>query len=362
MKERLAGAVEREVRRVYLPGAIVAVQRGDRAPWMIARGVSDLETREPMDVRDHFRIGSVTKSFVTTLVMELDEEGMLSLEDPISRYVAGVPGGDQITLRQLANMTSGLRNYFTNPDFPGAYLTGETFTPDELVQLGIELPPLFAPGTAWSYSNTNTALLGVVVEQVTGRPLADVLRERVLQPLGMRGSSLPSEPQMPKPFARGYTNQTVNGELGDATFNTPTATWAAGGMVSTARDLLRAAPMFGTGRPLLDPESQRERVDWVTFPPNSQRQSYGFGLLSFNGWIGHNGALPGYTTTAWNLPQQRLSMVVSVNSDIDRASPPPGRTSEPASALAHRLTKILTPDHVAPGALQLDGLPVTSSD
>ena len=103
---------------------------------MIARGLANLETREPMDVRDHIRIGSVTKSFVTTLVVELDEEGLLSLDDPISGYVAGVPGGDRITLRQLADMTSGLRNYFTNDQFAPAYLTGETFTPGELVQLG----------------------------------------------------------------------------------------------------------------------------------------------------------------------------------------------------------------------------------
>ena len=80
----------------------------------------------------------------------------------------------------------------------------------------------------------------------------------------------------------------------------------------------------------------------MTLPPNSPRQSYGIGLMGFNGWIGHNGALPGYTTTAWNLPQKRLSLVVSVNSDIHRGRVPPGHTSEPASALAHRLTRILT--------------------
>lgn len=360
-EKRLADVVERELRRAKLPGAIVGVQRAGRAPWRIARGVSNLETRQPMSVREHVRIGSVTKAFVTSLLMELDEEGQLSLDDPISDYVDGVPGGEQITLRELANMTSGLSDYFSNEQFSIEYLTGESFTPEHLLELGLELPPHAAPDSGWWYSNTNTVLLGLVIQQVTGERLASALRHRVFRPLGLRESSLPSRPQMPKPFAEGYTRQTVNGRLGDATFATPTATWAAGGMVSTVRDLLRAAPMFATGRPLLDPASQRERTDWVTFPPNSRFQQYGIGLLGFNGWIGHNGGIPGYTAIAWHLPQQRLSLVVSVNSDIRRGAKLPDYAYEPASELAHRLTRILTPGHVAPGAVKLYGSPVTSA-
>lgn len=361
-RERLADAVERELQRAKLPGAIVGVQRGGRAPWTIARGVSNLETRQPMSVREHVRIGSVTKAFVTSLLMELDEEGRLSLDDPISGYVAGVPGGDRIALRELANMTSGLSDYFANERFSFEYLTGETFTPDHLLELGLELPPRYQPDTGWWYSNTNTVLLGLVIEQVTGERLARALRRRVFRPLGLRESSLPSRPQMPRPFAEGYTRQTANGRLGDATFATPTATWAAGGMVSTVRDLLRAAPMFATGRPLLDRASQRERLDWVTFPPNSPLQQYGIGVLGFDGWIGHNGGIPGYTAIAWHLPRQRLSLVVSVNSDIHRGPKLPDYAYEPASELAHRLTRILTPSHVAPGAVKLYGSPVTSAD
>ena len=123
-------------------------------------------------------------------------------------------------------------------------------------------------------------------------------------------------------------------------------------MVSTVRDLLRAAPMFATGRPLLDPASQAERLDWVTFPPNSPIQQYGIGLLGFDGWIGHNGGIPGYTAIAWHLPQRDLSLVVLVNSDIHRGPTEPGYAYEPASDLAHLITQILTPNHVAPGAVK----------
>ena len=128
-EDRLAAAIERELARAKLPGAIVGVERVGRRPWTISRGVANLESRRPMRVDEHVRIGSVTKAFVTTVLMDLAAEGRLSLDDPIADYVAGVPGGEAITLRQLGNMTSGLSDYFSNERFAIEYLTGETFTP-----------------------------------------------------------------------------------------------------------------------------------------------------------------------------------------------------------------------------------------
>jgi D-alanyl-D-alanine carboxypeptidase len=360
--QRLVIAIQHELHRQALPGAIVGVRRDGRAPWIVARGVSNLQTQRRMRTDEHVRIGSVTKSFVTTLLLRLAQEGRLSLDDPIGRYVAGVPNGDEITLRQLANMTSGLADLFANEQFTIDYFTGETFTPTRLVELGIALPPVFAPGTGWSYSNTNTVLLGLVIERVTGKPLATALQRRIFRRLRMHSSSLPSEPKLPKPFPYGYTHQTINQRLGDATFNTPTATWAAGGMVSTVRDLLRAAPMFGTGRPLLSSATQRAREQWVGFPPNSRIQQYGLGVFRFNGWIGHNGGIPGYTAIDWYLPRKRLSLVVSVNSDIHVGPRRADYAYEPASDIAHDLTGILSPRHVAPSAVKVRGSQVTIVD
>ena len=359
-KDRVENVVARELDRQVLPGAIVAIKRDNRKPWLTAAGVSNLETRMPMRRNNHFRIGSVTKAFVTTLLLDLQQEGLLTLDDPISDYVPGVPGGSRITLRQLANMTSGLRDYFSNEQFTIEYLTGETFTPEHLVELGVTLPVLFPPGTGWSYSNTNTALLGLVIEQVTEQPLHVALRQRVLRPLGMGQTSLPSLRRLPRPFSRGYTRQTANGALGEATRNTPTATWAGGGMVSTAADLTTAARLFGTGEPILDRRSQREREEWVGLPPNSPEQRYGIGVFDFNGWIGHNGGIPGYTTIAWYLPAKRMSLVVAVNSDIHRGPTDPSYAYEPASALASRLTRILSPRHVAPPAVKVSAESRTS--
>jgi D-alanyl-D-alanine carboxypeptidase len=353
--QRLVEIVERELRRQALPGTIVGVRRDGRRPWIVARGMANLQTKRPMRTDEHLRIGSVTKAFVTTLLLRLAQEGRLSLDEPIGRYVAGVPDGDAITLRQLANMTSGIADNFANPEFSFEYLTGETFTPQHLVELGLALPPVFKAGTGWAYSNTNTVLLGLVIEQVSGEPLARALRASVFRPLGLRGTSLPSFRPLPKPYAAGYTYQTLNERLGDATFNTPTATWAAGGIVSTVPDLLRAARLFGTGKPLLSPASQRQRTQWVSFPPNSPIQRYGLGVFDFDGWIGHNGGIPGYTAIAWYLPERKLSLVVAVNSDIHVGAKLPNYAYEPASEIAHFLTEILSPDHVAPAAVKVRG-------
>jgi D-alanyl-D-alanine carboxypeptidase len=352
---RLTTIVERTLHRQQLPGAIVGIARAGHSPWIIARGHSDLQSLRPMRTDEHVRVGSVTKAFVTTLLLRLAQEGRLSLDEPISAYVPGVPGGSRITLRELADMTSGLADDFANPEFSLEYLTGETFTPNRLVELGVSQHSLFAPGTAWSYSNTNTVLLGIVIQKVTGQPLAAALRQRVFAPLGLRGTSLPSKGLLPKPFAAGYTYQTLNGRLGDATFNTPTATWAAGGIVSTVPDLLKAARMFGTGRPLLSTATQREREHWVGFPPNSPHQRYGLGVFDFSGWIGHNGGIPGYTAIAWYLPRQQLSLVVAVNSDIHLGTKLPEYAYEPASEIAHLLTRVLSPGHVGPAAVKVGG-------
>src|SRR4051794_624342 len=357
----LERATASELHRQHLPGVIVGVRRDGRAPWIAARGHANLQTLRPMRPDDHVRIGSVTKAFVTTLVLRLAQEGRLRLDEPIANYVEGIPDGARITLRQLANMTSGLADDFANPDFGLSYLTGETFTPLQLVGLGISQPSLFSPGTAWAYSNTNTVLLGLVIEKVTGQPLARALERRVFAPLGLRGTKLPSLPALPKPYASGYTYQTVNGRLGDATFNTPTATWAAGGIVSTVPDLLAAARMFGTGKPLLSAATQRQRTRWVGFPPNSPLQRYGAGVFDFDGWIGHNGGIPGYTTIAWYLPQQHLSLVVAVNSDIHVGRTRPHYAYEPASEVGHVLTRILSPSHVAPSAVKVGGTRVTAA-
>src|SRR5215213_2380602 len=151
-------------------------------------------SEEPMTPDVHHRIGSVTKTFTISLLLQAAAEGLLSLDDTIDQYVDGVPNGDEITLRQMANMTSGIASYSFNEQFQEDLVSDpqRIWRPEELVQFGIADSPAFDPGTEFQYSNTNTVLLGIVLEQVTGKSIGELYRERIIEPLGLQQTSFPN--------------------------------------------------------------------------------------------------------------------------------------------------------------------------
>ncbi|MHB1140083.1 MAG: serine hydrolase domain-containing protein, partial [Microthrixaceae bacterium] len=171
---------------VAAPGAIVGV-RTPQGTWTAAYGEADPATGAPMEVGMHTRIGSITKTFTGTALLQLAQAGELSLDDTIGSYVDGVPNGDEITLRQLATMTSGVQSYTKVSAFTDEYFAApETvFDADELITVGLDASPVFDPGEEFDYSNTNTLLLGKVIEQVSGLPLAEVFATRIIEPLGL---------------------------------------------------------------------------------------------------------------------------------------------------------------------------------
>ena len=213
------------------PGAIVGV-RTPKGTWIKAYGDSDPTKKQAMTADMHVRIGSVTKPFTGTLIMQLVEQGKVSLDDPISTYVPGVPNGDQVTLKLLGTMRSGVASYSRNPDFvKDLFAKPESvFTGDQLLRFGYALSPAFAPGADFEYSNTNTLLLGKVVEKVTGKTLQEAYQSMVFDPLKLSQTSAPgSDPVMPAPFSRGYTLQGVTGTTpADATSYNPSWAGAAG--------------------------------------------------------------------------------------------------------------------------------------
>ena len=165
----LDAALKKAFQQSSAPGVVAAVQTPEYT-WIRALGVADRTSEEPMTPEMYHRIGSVTKTFTATLLLQAEAEGLLSLDDTIDQYIKGVPNGDEITLRQLANMTSGVATYSETKKFdgdPGAD-PYRVWKPEELAKIGIEDSPLFDPGTEFNYSNTNYVLLGLVLEQVTG--------------------------------------------------------------------------------------------------------------------------------------------------------------------------------------------------
>ena len=339
--QRLDGAVNQAMVAAKVPGAIIGVW-GPDGSYIRAFGVADKATREPMKTDFYSRIGSETKTFTVTGVLQLADQGKLGLDDPIAKFVDGVPEGDKITLRQLAQMQSGLFNYSESPEFQQAMLADprRPFTPQELLNFAFAQPNAFPPGEGFEYCNTNTVLLGVVVEKVSGQPLHDYVRDHILTPLGMSHTSFPTTNAFPEPHAQGYTVQTADGKEANATDWNPSWGWAAGAMISTLDDMHIWAPALATGK-LLTPQTQEQRLQTVGAPGLPPQDGYGLGIFSLGGWIGHNGSLPGYQTVAVYLPEKKqTTMVILINTDIE------SQGGEPGTALATAITTELTPDHI----------------
>jgi D-alanyl-D-alanine carboxypeptidase len=326
-RARLDAAVRRGFREAAAPGAVVAVQT-PKGRWVKAIGVRNVRSKAPMRTAVHQRIGSVTKTFIGAVLMQLAGEHKLSLGDKVSRYVKGVPNGRRMTLRQVADMTSGVASYTADPTFLKAlYADPERrWRPGRLLKIGLRNSPVFKPGTAFQYSDSNYVLLGLVIQRVEGKPLRRVLRKRILGPLKLAQTSWPGgSAALPTPRARGYTLQGQSSDVPvDATDWNPSYAWAAGEMISTARDLLVYGRAFGTGKGLLTPRQQRRRLDAFNTkpPPLSRKLSYGIGLVDDRGWIGHTGQVPGYTTTVYYNRGIRTTVVVEANSDIPSGSCP----------------------------------------
>jgi D-alanyl-D-alanine carboxypeptidase len=297
--------------------------------------VADRTSEEPMTPDVHHRIGSVTKTFTISLLLQAADEGLLSLDDTIDRYIKDVPNGDKITLRQMADMTSGVANYTEDEQWGDEQSSDpeRVWKPEELAQVGIKDSPLFDPGTEWHYSNTNTVLLGLVLEQVPGKPIGELYREKIIEPLGLRETSFPdiADSSLPEPPAQGYTLQgrSSGGEPVDATDWSPSEAWTAGAMISTMDDLLIYGRALGTGEGLLAPEQQAERLDSFVSdlppldqPPLEGNLAYGLGLGNDHGWVGHNGEIPGYNTYLFYHPEIDAVVAVEVNSDISSGDCP----------------------------------------
>jgi D-alanyl-D-alanine carboxypeptidase len=331
-EDALNAALDQSFAESGAPGVVAAVQT-PQYTWVETRGVADLSSEEPMTPDVYHRIGSVTKTFTISLLLQAADEGLLSLDDTIEQYVDGVPNGDEITLRQMATMTSGIASYTEDEQWQNEVFsdTSRVWTPEELAQIGIEDSPLFDPGTEWHYSNTNTVLLGLVLEQVTGESIGELYRERIIEPLGLQGTSFPdADPSLPDPHAQGYTLQGQSGgEPVDATNWNPSWAWTAGAMISTVEDLLVYGRVLGTGEGLLSPEQQAQRLDSFVsdVPPLNQSPlngdlGYGIGLMNDHGWIGHDGELPGYNTYLLYHPELDATVAVAVNSDISSGDCP----------------------------------------
>jgi D-alanyl-D-alanine carboxypeptidase len=336
------------IQRTGATGVLAEVTTG-RRQLQARAGVANVDTGAPVPYGTEFRIGSTTKTFVATVVLQLVGERRLSLDDTVERWLPGVVSGNgndgsRITVRQLLQHTSGIYNY--TEDFPAIASTAafqahrfDTYTPQQLVGIAMRHAPNFAPGTSWSYSNTNYILAGMIINRVTGRSWTHEVSERIIRPLGLRHTITPGTyPFIPGRHAQGYSNF-GSGPTIDVTAINPSAADSAGSMISTTDDLNRFLAALVGGR-LLRPAQLTEMETTVRAPeldgfvPGAR---YGLGLgwapLSCGGgYYSHPGDVPGYHTRDGITPDGRRSVVVSATGD---GGPDTERTTD--TAVDHQL-------------------------
>jgi len=305
---------------------------GRKGRYVRARGVADLATGERLDKRMQFKLASQTKGFTANLILQLVGEGKVSLGGHISDWIAGVPNGDQITIRELLNHTSGLGDGFSLPAVQEKLYTG--CTPEFLLTSEAEAPPIAPPGAEWHYSNYGYNLLGRVVELATGQDLSTAIQERIAEPLGLRRTFLPTsitDDGLSPPFARGYGN-TYPTRLpileDDATDLPASCLWAHGGMVSTLADMRAFARAQATGELLKPSVQRRARRNALPFefPGNYDgpgRWRYGLGFYLSGGFIGGQGSMPGYESTAMYSPSRHVGFQVVSMKQANAVTPPP---------------------------------------
>jgi D-alanyl-D-alanine carboxypeptidase len=329
--------VESVLEETTTPGAVVLLRQGDEE-FLAAYGTREYGGGEAVTVDDHFRIGSNTKTMTGTVVLQLVDEGLIALDDPISDYFANLPNGANITIADLLEMRSSLASYSTLIPFNRILdeEPDEVWEPQELVDLGLSEPPVGEPGEQFDYSNTNTVLLGMLIEQITGNPVEDEFRTRIFEPLDLEDTVMPAQDDasIPEPHPHGYlwgTNEStaedpalpedvqeaaVAGDIepNDVTNDNPSWGWTAGAGISTARDLATYVEALVNGG-LLSDELQQERLDSIqpVDPDNPSGAGYGLGIAQLGPLLGHDGSLPGFQSVMGHDPESGLTMIVLTN-------------------------------------------------
>jgi CubicO group peptidase (beta-lactamase class C family) len=310
-------------------------------------------TGVPATTDMHFRNGAVAIAYMTTLLLLLVDDGAVTLDDTLATWLSDLPDAEQVTLRMLANMTSGYPDYVQNPQFVTALYADpfRAWTADELLDLGLALPRSFAPGTNWAYAHTNYVILGRAMEKITGQPLAELLQTRVLDPLGLTNTTSSNTADIPPPVLHAFTSERreiIGVPPGtrfyeESTYWNPSWTLAPGAIQTTnIVDLAASAIAIGEGT-LLSPASHQAQIapDLLGFgspvegcptcATMEERYNYGLGVVLSGSWILQNPLFAGCGAVMAYLPSKKLAIAVATtfaekafddqgNNPSDRAS------------------------------------------
>lgn len=309
-----------------LPGAIISVECDD-FKYEKGFGLADVKNNIPMTPDKTFRIGSVTKTFTVSMLLQLVDEGLINLEDSIEKYLEGIPYGNKITVRMLADMTSGLFNYSETKEFEDSLTNSprKVWNNEELLEIAFRNPVYFEPGTDFHYSNTNTIIIGMLIEKLTGKTFAGNIKERIIIPLGLKNTFVPDSYYIPGDFAHGYNNiedSLIIPYVDVTDMYDPSWAGAAGNIISNVNDLKLYIRALGNGK-LYSQNMKEERMSWVPFIPSDAGVKYGLGMFEIEGsYIGHNGGIPGFVNVTAFSPKYNCSVIVMYNAKFKLAADP----------------------------------------
>jgi D-alanyl-D-alanine carboxypeptidase len=321
--EELQSVLDDEVNRLGVPGLQALVWTRDGRTWSGASGTVDLR-RTTLLRRDHIlRVGSTTKTFTAVLVLQLVESGRLRLKDPLANWFPRFPNADAITIRQLLNHTSGIPEFLETPEVLMKSILPSTYwQPPEVLDISSKRAAYFAPGSGWRYSNANYVLLGLIIEKLTGRSAADVMRQQIIAPLGLANTYfIPYEPAPPRlitGFDRDLSHFPGMLDVGPENTSWATAAYTSGALASTAGDLGTFYHSLFVGG-LLSPASMKEMTTFVdaSNPGFEAQDGYGLGLMRLDvegtELIGHVGEFMGSTAIAMYSPKEGYLIVITTN-------------------------------------------------
>ena len=326
---QVMAAAQRVMEENHLKAVLVRVTKDGDEVATVALGES--MTGVPATEDMHFRNGAVAISYLGTVLLQLVDEGVVELDDTIDTWLPELPASDRVTLRMLANSTSGYVDYVPMDSFIDALYKDpfRAWTPDELIELATDEPLLYEPGTNWSYSHANFVILGQALATITGTPVDELIHERIVKPLGMDGTESRQTAEIPEPVLHAYTSE--RGTYEESTFWNPSWTLAEGAvMITNIRDLAISARAIGTGE-LVSAESHEEQIGpslvgvggpTDTCPKgvcNEQLATfhYGIGTIVVSGWVLLNPSFFGYGAIQAYLPSEDLAIAASATLDED---------------------------------------------
>ena len=350
LRDALQAKFEELHRAGSFPGGTAGFALADGTLAGLAVGVSDRTAGTPMKPADRLLLGSVGKTYVSAVALQLVHEGKFALDDPIAKYLGKEPwfprlaNGDRITVRHLMTHTSGIVRYELNPKFTADLSANpdKVWTPEDRIAYLLDAKPPFAPGEGWEYSDTNYIVLGMIIERVGKAPYYEQLRRRILEPFGLK-DTIPVESRIVPGLVQGYAgaNNPFGGTdeiIKDGRFAVnPQFEWTGGGLAVTSQDLARWAKLLYEGK-VIDASLMGELLNGVParLGPESK---YGLGVIirpsPFGTTYGHSGFMPGYQTEMMYFPELKTAIAVQVNSSAPRS------TGRPLSRFVIELAQIV---------------------